>query len=47
MLIWRKITKTSWTERKINLEVLREVKEERMLLQEMGIIKIKFIGCKT
>lgn len=44
MWIWRKMTRTSWMERKTNLEVLREVKEERRLMKEMGKRKIKFIG---
>ena len=44
MWIWRKMTRTSWIERKTNLEVLREVQEERRLLREMEKRKTKFIG---
>lgn len=44
MWIWRRITRTSWVERKTNEQVLREVNEGRTLLRDIRRRKAKMIG---
>ena len=41
--IWRKLTKTSWVERKGNKKVLDEVKEKRSLIKTIGKRRAKLI----
>lgn len=44
MWLWRKMTKTSWTERKTNEKVLQEIGERRNLLGTILKRKTKLIG---
>ncbi|KAG8222889.1 hypothetical protein J437_LFUL003534 [Ladona fulva] len=44
MWIWRKITKTSWTQRKSNEQVLNEVRERRALIETIEKRKSKHNG---
>ena len=47
MWIWRRMIKTSWTERKTNTEVLKEINEERKLIKVIDQMKTKFSGYIT
>lgn len=44
MWIWRRMTHTRWIDRKTNGEVLREIGEQRNLMEAMERRKIKYIG---
>lgn len=44
MWMWRKMTRTSWTEKKTNERVLQEVGERRNLMKSIAKRKVKLIG---
>lgn len=44
MWLWRKMTKTSWTEKKTNQQILIEIVERRSLLENILKRKVKLIG---
>jgi len=44
MWFWRRMTKTSWTERKSNVIILHEINENRELLKVIAKRKIKLLG---
>lgn len=44
MWLWRKMTKTSWTEKKTNQQILIEIVERRSLLENIMKRKVKLIG---
>ena len=44
MWMWRRLTRTSWVEKKSNAKVLEEINEKRMLVKELEKRRIKFIG---
>src|SRR5919106_4839747 len=44
MWIWRRMERVSWSEKKTNEQVLREVKEERSLLENVVKRKKNWIG---
>jgi hypothetical protein len=44
MWIWRRTTRTSWTERKRNDTILQEIGEERNIITAIMKRKVKLIG---
>lgn len=42
MWFWRRITKTSWTARKTNDQILAEVNKKREFIQTTNSVKTKF-----
>jgi hypothetical protein len=40
MWLWRRVSRTSWMDRKSNEEVLKEINEKRTILRVVGMRKV-------
>ena len=45
MLLWRRMTKTSWIEKKTYENILHEINEERDIIDAINRRKIAFLAC--